>query len=477
MKKLDKITPQNEDFARWYTDVIQNGDLMAYGATKGCIIFKPLAYSIWENIQAKMDIEFKKRGVQNVYLPLLIPESLLQKEKNHVEGFNPELATVTEVGGKKLAEKFFIRPTSETLFADLFKNEVSSYNDLPIIYNQWVNVLRWEKTTNPFLRTREFLWQEGHTIHSSSEEAIEFAKTMHKVYKDVIEENLAIPVVEGCKTDHEKFAGADITYTLESMMKDGKALQSGTSHYLGQNFTKAFDITFKNNENKLINPYGTSWGTTTRLIGALIMTHGDDRGIIIPPKIARTQVDILEIFNSKDERVHKLALELKDALLAKNIVANIDSSNKGPGFKAANSEIHGTPLRIEIGPKDIENNSVLFVRRDNLEKITSTIAEAADIASLLLQKIQDNLFESAKQRLQNNIVTVNNYQEFKEAIAVGHWVYAAFDGNGDDEVKIKEETGASTRCIPFKEPIKVSNDTCFWTNRKTKRFVLFARAY
>ena len=372
MKKIEKITLQKEDFASWYTDVIKNGDLMSYGSSKGSIIFKPLSFAIWENIRNTLDKMFKTKNVKNVYLPLLIPESLLQKEKEHVQGFNPELATITEVGGKKLSEKFYVRPTSETLFGEFFKNELNLYNELPLIFNQWANVVRWEKTTNPFLRTREFLWQEGHTIHKTEEEARKLTLEILDIYKNFLKEYLAIPIVEGQKTEHEKFSGAVDTYTIEAMMKDGKALQAGTSHYLGQNFTKAFNVTYKNEENKLVNPYGTSWGTTTRLIGALIMTHGDDHGIIIPPRIAPVQIDILELFSKKDSLVSKISNDIYN-VLTKEFRVNIDKSDKNPGFKAANSEIHGTPLRIEIGPNDVKNNQVIFVRRDTLEKITIKI--------------------------------------------------------------------------------------------------------
>ncbi|AZZ65707.1 proline--tRNA ligase [Metamycoplasma phocicerebrale] len=477
MKKLEKITTQEENFAKWYTDVIQNGDLMAYGSSKGSIIFKPLSFGIWDNIRKNLDVKFKKLGVQNVNLPLLIPESLLNKEKKHVEGFNPELATVTEVGGKKLNEKFYIRPTSEVLFGEFFKNEIESYNDLPLIYNQWVNVLRWEKTTNPFLRTREFLWQEGHTIHATSNEAKELTQNLLDVYSDFVESFLAIPVIKGQKTDHEKFAGADYTFTIEAMMKDGKALQAGTSHYLGQNFTKAFDITFKNKDNKLENAYGTSWGVSTRLLGALIMTHGDDRGIIIPPKIAPCQVDIIELFASKEKRVHEEALKILDLLSKNNIDAKIDASNKGAGFKAANSEIHGTPLRIEIGPRDLEQNKVLIVRRDTLEKTYVALEEIVIKVQQILEDIQNNLLNQAKQRLINNIFEVENYESFKEHISKGHWVITKFDGNGEDEDKIKEETGASSRCIPFNLEYKMHSKNCFYTNKKTNRVVIFAKAY
>ncbi|MGX9394806.1 proline--tRNA ligase [Mycoplasma sp. 1781] len=477
MKKLEKITTQKENFAKWYTDVIQNGDLMAYGSSKGSIIFKPLSFGIWDNIRLILDKKFKTLGVQNVNLPLLIPESLLAKEKNHIAGFNPELATITEVGGKKLNEKFYIRPTSEVLFGDFFKNEVESYNDLPLIYNQWVNVLRWEKTTNPFLRTREFLWQEGHTLHSNSQEAQELTKKMLDVYTNFIEEYLAIPVVKGQKTEHEKFAGANYTFTVEAMMKDGKALQAGTSHYLGQNFTKAFDITFKNKENKLENAYGTSWGVSTRLLGALIMTHGDDRGIIIPPKIAQIKVDILELFASKDPRVARVAEQIHEKLNELNIESKIDKTNKSAGYKAANSEIHGTPLRIEIGPRDLNENKVTLVRRDTLEKISVFIDEAINKTQMLLADIQNNLLSEAKKRLTNNIRVASNYTEFKKLIEDGYWVITKFNGNGDDEDKIKEETGASTRCIPFNVNILPEYENCFYTNKKTDKVVIFARAY
>ncbi|WP_412031567.1 proline--tRNA ligase [Metamycoplasma buccale] len=476
MKQLEKITPQKEDFAKWYTDVIKNGDLMAYGATKGSIIFKPLSFGIWDNIRYNMDKEFKKNNIKNVYLPLLIPESLLQKEKDHLAGFNPELATVTEVGGKKLSEKYFIRPTSEVLFADLFKNEIESHNDLPILYNQWVNVLRWEKTTNPFLRTREFLWQEGHTMHANSLEAKDLTYSMLNVYKNFVEAYLAIPVLSGNKTEHEKFSGADFTLTIEAMMKDGKALQSGTSHYLGQNFTKAFGITFKNKNNEEEFAYGISFGISTRLLGALIMTHGDDRGIIIPPKIAPIQIDILEILANKDKHVHEVALEIFNKL-SKKFSVSLDSSEKMPGFKAANSEIHGTPLRIEIGPKDTLKQQVILVRRDTLEKIICPLSSLEKTVKKLLIEIQNYLYLTAKDRLLNNFIEVTNYEEFKNAIQNGKWVIAPFEGTEEDEVKIKEETGASTRCIPFKSPITIKSKNCFYTGKKSNRIVVFARAY
>ncbi|ENY53844.1 Prolyl-tRNA synthetase [Metamycoplasma alkalescens 14918] len=477
MKKLEKITTQEENFAKWYTDVIQNGDLMAYGSSKGSIIFKPLSFGIWDNIRLILDRKFKEVGVKNVNLPLLIPESLLNKEKNHIEGFNPELATVTEVGGKKLTEKFYIRPTSEVLFGDFFKNEVESYNDLPLIYNQWVNVLRWEKTTNPFLRTREFLWQEGHTIHATKEEAQNLTTKMLDVYTNFVEEYLAIPVIKGQKTEHEKFAGAKYTYTIEGMMKDGKALQIGTSHYLGQNFTKAFDITFKNKKNSLENPYGTSWGVSTRLLGALIMTHGDDRGIIIPPKIAPIQVDIIELFAKKDPRVSQEAKRIYQLLEKINVSVQIDKSDKNAGFKAANSEIHGTPLRIEIGPRDLNENKVIFVRRDTLEKIEIQLDQVTKKTEEILHDIQLNLFNQAKQRLIKNLKIANNYQEFKKIIESGNWAVTKFSGDPLHEEEIKKETGATTRCMPFNLDIKIETESCFYSNKKTDKIVIFAKSY
>ncbi|ACF06997.1 Proline--tRNA ligase [Metamycoplasma arthritidis] len=476
MKKLEKITPQQEDFAKWYTDVIKNGDLMAYGSSKGAIIFKPLSFGIWDNIRKIADEKFKEKDVANVYLPLLIPEGLLQKEKDHLEGFNPELATVTEVGGKKLAEKFFIRPTSEVLFADFFRNEIESHNDLPLIYNQWVNVLRWEKTTNPFLRTREFLWQEGHTMHANSAEAIKLTYEMLNVYIDLVQNYLAIPVIAGNKTEHEKFSGADFTLTIEAMMKDGKALQSGTSHYLAQNFTKAFEIAFKNKNNEQEFAYGTSWGISTRLLGALIMTHGDDRGIIIPPKIAPVQIDIIEILAKKDPKVHEVALEITKKL-NKVFAVKLDDSDKSPGFKAANSEIHGTPLRIEVGPNDLINNQVTFVRRDKIEKISVPLDKIEARAKEILDSIQSNLFTMASQRIKNNLEIVTSYDEFKKAIANNKWAVTFFEGTSQDEVKIKEETGASTRCIPFDSLISISKGKCFYTGKETERVVIFAKAY
>ncbi|MCK5867183.1 MAG: proline--tRNA ligase [Mycoplasmataceae bacterium] len=475
MKKLDKITPMEQDFAKWYQDVVKQGNLIAYGALQGSMAFKPISFGIWENIQTELNKIFRKNEVQNVYLPLLIPSSYIEREKDHVKGFAPELATVTRVGNKELEESLVIRPTSEVLFGELFSNEIRSYKNLPIKYNQWANVIRWEKKTNPFLRNREFLWQEGHTVHSTSEEARKITRKMIKIYAKFLKDFLAIPVIVGKKTPKEKFAGAVTTYTIEAMMKDGRALQSGTSHYLGQNFAKAFDIEFVNKDNKKEYAYQTSWGVSTRLIGALIMSHSDNRGIIIPPKIAPNQIDILELFGNKNESVKLEARRLKKVLSRKYRV-RLDDSSKGPGFKAGKSEIEGTPLRIEVGPRDLENEKVTIVRRDTLEKIQVNTSEVPKHVATILKDIHNDLYKSARDRLDNNIVNAKDYSEFKELINNRKFVAVPFAGNSKDEEKIKKETGASTRCIPFDIGLP-GRQECFFTGKETKRLVIFARAY
>ncbi|RIV16364.1 proline--tRNA ligase [Mycoplasmopsis gallopavonis] len=478
-KELDKITPLEKDFPRWYTDVVKNGNLIAYGPTKGTLIFKPNSYGIWELIQENLNKIFKEKGVQNVYLPLLIPESLFALEKEHVEGFNPELATVTHVGNRELSEKLYIRPTSEVLFADFFKNSIESYNDLPLIFNQWANVLRWEKTTNPFLRSREFLWQEGHTSHADPLEARKFTRSMINTYSKFLKNYLAIPTIVGKKTPHEKFAGACSTYTIEAMMKDGKALQAGTSHYLAQNFSKPYKITFKNKENKEEFVYQTSWGVTTRLIGAIIMTHGDNRGIIIPPRVAPIQVDILELFAKKSPRVSEVAAKLQSELGRKYRV-RLDSSDKNPGYKAANSEIQGVPLRIEVGPRDLENDMVTIVRRDQVEtKILVKLDQVKTQVGQLLDQIHDDLYAAAKQRLDEKTIYVYNYDDFKTNIEKQNFVIAPFCCSEQAEEDIKAETGATTRCIPkiLDKPLK--NAKCIYKHcdSETNRYVVFAKAY
>lgn len=475
MKQLDKITPQEQDFSKWYQDIVKQGNLIVYGHSKGSMIFKPISYGIWQNIQTEMNKIFFKNKIQNVYLPLLIPMSYIKKEKDHIKGFAPELATVTKVGNKILEEPFVIRPTSEVLFGELFSDEVRSHNDLPILFNQWANVLRWEKTTNPFLRNREFLWQEGHTVHSTSKEARTMTRKMIKVYAKFLKDFLAIPVIIGKKTPKEKFAGAVSTYTIEAMMKDGKALQAGTSHYLGQNFAKAFNIEFTNKENKKELAYQTSWGVSTRLIGALIMSHSDNRGVIIPPKIAPYQIDILELFGDKHPIVKLTSTKLQKDLSRKFRV-RLDDSNKGPGFKAGKSEIEGTPIRIEIGPRDLENDLVTIVRRDNLEKVQVKITEVKKQVKIMMEQMQADLYQSALTRLNDNIVEVNTYEEFKKQIENRKFVVVPFAGTPDDEELIKKETGASTRAIPFDRKFK-EDKICIITKKSTRRLVIFAKAY
>ncbi|WP_435128954.1 proline--tRNA ligase [Mycoplasma sp. 6243] len=478
-RELEKITPLEENFAKWYTDVVKNGNLIAYGPSKGSIIFKPNSYGIWEIIQKELNKIFRFKGIKNVYLPLLIPKSLFDREKDHVEGFNPELATVTCVGDRELDEPLVIRPTSEVLFADLFKKSINSYNDLPIIYNQWANVVRWEKTTNPFLRSREFLWQEGHTCHSDPLEARKFTREMINTYAKFLKNFLAIPTIVGKKTPSEKFAGACSTYTLEAMMKDGKALQAGTSHYLAQNFSKPYEITFKNKENTLDYVYQTSWGVSTRLLGALIMTHGDNRGIIIPPFVAPIQVDILELFNKKSEKVSVIGKFIFNEL-SKKFRVNLDNSDRNPGFKASNSEIQGVPLRIEIGPRDLENDEVTFVRRDTLQKFQVKITDIKATVKQTLADIHNNLYQTALNRLKENVVYVDSYQELKQQIEAGKFVYAPFCCLDEAERRIKQETGATTRCIPIKLFKKPGNrNHCIFEdcNNITNRYVIFAKAY
>lgn len=475
MKQLDKITPLEQDFSRWYTDVVTQGNLIEYGASQGSMIFKPISYGMWENIQKELNTRFKTLGVQNVYLPLLIPASYIAREKDHIKGFAPELATVTKVGDEELSEPLVIRPTSEVLFGELFSKEINSYNDLPILYNQWSNVLRWEKKTNPFLRNREFLWQEGHTAHASSAEALDFSRKMIEIYADFCAKFLSLPVLIGQKTDHEKFAGAETTFTIEAMMKDGRALQSGTSHYLGQNFAKSFNVQFKNKANEFEYVYQTSWGLSTRVIGALIMSHGDNRGIIIPPKVAPFQVDILELFASKSPVVKEASAKIINSLKDEFRI-RVDATDKQPGFKAGKSEIEGTPLRIEIGPRDLEHNKVTIVRRDTLEKIAVVVEDVKESVKKLLENIQEDLYKAALKRLKENIVEAKTYDELKKLIEQRKFVLMPFEGQAEEEKKIKEETGATTRCIPndFKSD---KEHTCFMTGKKTKRLVIFARAY
>lgn len=475
MKAIKQITPIEENFSKWYIDVVKNGNLIEYGPIKGTIIFKPNSYGIWENIQIHFNKIIKKQGIKNVYLPMLIPSHLIAKEQNHVKGFAPELVTITKIGNKNLAEELYIRPTSEVLFAEFFKSEIKSYNDLPLAYNQWANVLRWEKTTNPFLRNTEFLWQEGHTCHISEQEAKDMTMRMLETYKQFLRDYLAIPVITGIKTELEKFSGAISTFTIEAMMKDGKALQSGTSHFFGQNFSKIFDISYKSNQNTQEFVYQTSWGISTRLIGAIIMTHGDNRGIIIPPKIAPIQIDIIEIMADKEPLVEVLAEKISSEL--EDIYSiRVDKSKKSGGFKAAQSEIEGVPLRIEIGPREATNNEVVIVRRDTLEKRIVDVTKISSIVEEMLESIQNNLLKNAEKRLKENIIVVKSYEEFKESIKQNKFVLTPIVDNDDYELRIKEETTATARCIPLE--IKVPTEgMCIFSNNKTNRFVIYAKSY
>lgn len=472
---VKEITNIEEDFAKWYTDIVLKADLADYTDTKGCIAIKPYGYAIWENIQKYTDDKFKKVGVKNVYLPVLIPESLLQKEKDHVEGFAPEVAWVTIGGQEKLEEKLCIRPTSETMFSNLYSKWLKSWRDLPMVYNQWCNVLRWEKETRPFLRSREFLWQEGHTIHETEKEAKERTLQMLDVYSDVIENLLAIPVLKGRKTPKEQFAGAEATYTVETLMHDGRALQAGTSHYFGQNFTKPFDITFQNREGKQEYPYQTSWGISTRLIGAVIMAHGDNRGLKLPPRVAPIQAVIVPVAMHK-EGVKEKAQELYDSL-KEHYRMEIDVREQvSPGFKFNDWELRGVPVRIELGPRDIEAGKCVVVRRDTLEKIEVQLNELNTKLQEILDEIQKNMFEECKQRVINKTTTAINLEEFVKNINENQgYVKTMWCGDEECENKIKELTGAHSRCIPFEQ--EHISDTCVCCGKKADKMVVWGRQY
>ncbi|MGN0383518.1 MAG: proline--tRNA ligase [Eubacterium sp.] len=472
-KLLEAITSMEEDFAQWYTDVVKKAELIEYSSVKGCMVLRPNGYAIWENIQAELDKRFKETGVENVYMPMFIPESLLQKEKEHVEGFAPEVAWVTHGGNDQLTERMCVRPTSETLFCDLYSHIVHSYRDLPKLYNQWCSVCRWEKTTRPFLRTTEFLWQEGHTAHATEEEAEERTIQMLNLYADFCEDCLAIPMIRGRKTDKEKFAGATATYTIEALMHDGKALQSGTSHNFGDGFARAFDITYTDKDNKLQYVHQTSWGMTTRLIGAVIMVHGDDSGLVLPPKIAPVQVMIIPIAQHKEGVLHKAA-EVKERLGAYRV--KVDDSDKSPGWKFSEQEMRGIPLRIEIGPKDIEANQAIVVRRDTREKICVSLDEIDVRVGEILQTMQKDMLERARVHRDNHTTTAVTYEEFKEAISnKPGFVKAMWCGNQECEDKIKEDTTATSRCMPFEQ--EHLSDTCVCCGKPAKTMVYWGKAY
>lgn len=474
-KLVEAITSMDVDFAQWYTDVVKKAELMGYSSVKGCMIFKPAGYAIWENIQKELDRIFKETGVENVYMPMFIPESLLEREKDHVEGFAPEVAWVTYGGLNPLQERLCVRPTSETLFCDFYKDEIQSYRDLPKVYNQWCSVVRWEKETRPFLRSREFLWQEGHTAHATAEEAEARTQQMLNVYADFCEQVLAIPVVKGRKTDKEKFAGAEATYTIEALMHDGKALQSGTSHNFGDGFAKAFGIQYTDKDNKLKYVHQTSWGMTTRLIGALIMVHGDDSGLVLPPKIAPVQVDVIPIMQNKDGVLNK-AYEVKEALVKAGLRVKVDDTDKKPGWKFSEQEMRGIPVRVEMGPRDIEAGQAIIVRRDTREKTTVAIESLAEEIKNILDKMQTEMLERARTHREAHTYVATNYDEFKDVVAnKPGFVKAMWCGDQACEDKIKEETTATSRCMPFEQ--EHLSDVCVCCGRPAKKMVYWGKAY
>ena len=469
------ITKRDVDFAKWYTDVVRAARLATYSNTKGCIVFEPNGYAIWERMQSVLDNEFKRTGHQNVYMPLLIPENLMNKEGELINGFAPEVAWVTMGGQKELDERLCIRPTSETLFSDYYSTVVKSYRDLPKLYNQWCNVLRWEKETRPFLRSREFLWQEGHTVHETKEEAEKETLQMLNVYNDFFHNYLAIPSIVGKKTDKEKFAGAEYTYTVESLMYNGVSLQSGTSHYFGQKFSKAYDIKFVNRENKFDYAYQTSWGVTTRMIGALIMVHSDDYGLVLPPKIAPRQVVIIPI--KDNDEVNNLANKYLEELNRNNIISYIDNTNKSAGFKFAEAEVNGIPVRIEIGPRDLENGKVTIVRRDTREKIEIDVnSDIVSTVSKLMEEIQNNLYNRALERRNKQTYVAHNLEEMTN-IMNEHpgFIKAMWCGSPECETKIKEIKGTKSRCIPFEQ--EHIGDKCVCCGKQAQEMVVWGIQY
>ena len=477
-KLVESITSRDVDFAQWYTDVVKKAELTGYTSVKGCMVFKPAGYAIWENIQKELDRRFKETGVQNVYLPMLIPESLLDKEKDHVEGFAPEVAWVTQGGLTPLTERMCIRPTSETLFCDLYAKDIQSYRDLPKVYNQWCSVLRWEKTTRPFLRSREFLWQEGHTAHATAEEAEERTQQMLNVYADFAEEVLAIPVRRGRKTDKEKFAGAEATYTIEALMHDGQALQAGTSHNFGDGFARAYGIQYTDKDNTLKYVHQTSWGMTTRMIGAIIMVHGDDDGLVLPPRIAPVQCVVVPIRQNAEGVLDK-ANEVAAALKAAGILVKVDDSDRSPGWKFADQEMRGFPMRIEIGPKDIENGQCVMVRRDTREKTVIALDDAAKAAGALLETIQKDMFERAKAFRDAHTYEASDYESFKNTVEEKPgFVKAYWCGERACEDQIKDDTRATSRCMPLgAEAEAPEGAVCVCCGKPAKKLVYWGRAY
>lgn len=490
--ELKQLTKRSENYSQWYNDLVVKADLAEQSAVRGCMVIKPYGYAIWEKMQRTLDDMFKETGHVNAYFPLLIPKSFLSREAEHVEGFAKECAVVTHYRLKnaedgsgvvvdpaaKLEEELIIRPTSETIIWNTYKNWIHSYRDLPILCNQWANVFRWEMRTRMFLRTAEFLWQEGHTAHATKEEALVEAKNMLGVYADFAEKYMAVPVIKGVKTAHERFAGALETFTIEAMMQDGKALQSGTSHFLGQNFAKAFDVKFINKENKLDYVWATSWGVSTRLMGALIMTHSDDNGLVLPPHLAPIQVVIVPIYRKQEQlaMVSEKVAGIVEGLKAKGIsVKYDDADNKRPGFKFADYELKGVPVRLVIGPKDLEENTAEVMRRDTLEKETVSLDGIVDYVANLLEDIQNNIYTKARNFRDSHIFEANSYDEFKELIEKGGFVLAHWDGTTETEERVKEETKATIRCIPLDGD--TTPGTCIFTGKPSERRVIFARNY
>lgn len=474
-KMVDQITSMDEDFAKWYTDICKKADLIDYSSVKGCMIIRPYGYAIWELIQKNLDGRFKETGHENVYMPMFIPESLLNKEKEHVEGFAPEVAWVTHGGSEPLQERLCVRPTSETLFCEHYANIIKSYRDLPKLYNQWCSVVRWEKTTRPFLRSREFLWQEGHTMHATAEEAEEETIRMLNIYADFHEKDLAIPVIKGRKTESDKFAGAEATYAIEALMHDGKALQAGTSHYFGDGFAKAFDIKYTDRDNKLKYPHQTSWGVTTRMIGGIIMTHGDNNGLVLPPAVAPVQVVIIPVQQHK-EGVLEAANALADRLRSRFRV-KVDASDNSPGWKFSEYEMKGVPLRIEIGPRDIAEGKCVSVKRYNREKNFESLENIEETVARRLDEIRDGMYEKALENRQRRTYDCTTLDEIRDSIKNGGdgLVMAMWCGDEECEDRVKAETGVGSRCIPFDQ--KHISDKCVCCGKPAKHMVCWAIAY
>lgn len=474
-KMVESITSMDVDFAKWYTDICKKAELVEYTSVKGCMVIRPYGYAIWENIQKLLDARFKETGHENVCMPMFIPESLLQKEKDHVEGFAPEVAWVTHGGAEKLEERLCVRPTSETLFCEHYANIIQSYRDLPKLYNQWVSVVRWEKTTRPFLRSREFLWQEGHTIHATAEEAIVETEKMLNVYADFCEEALAMPVVKGKKTESDKFAGAVSTYAIEALMHDGKALQAGTSHYFGDGFAKAFGIQYQSKDNKLEYPHQTSWGMTTRLIGAIIMTHGDDNGLVLPPPVAPIQVVIIPVAQHKEGVLEKAGELYKE--LSKDFRVKLDDSDNSPGFKYAEYEMKGVPVRIEIGPRDIENNQCVIVTRHDREKTVVSLDSLNEEVARKLEQVRLALYKKAFANREKRTYSCKTMDEIIIALEQNGdgFVRAMWCGEEACEDEVKEKTGVGSRCIPFAQD-NIS-DVCVCCGKPAKHMVMWGKAY